>query len=40
MNGAFPPAGFGPGFDQMPMMMAGFGGFPMMGTSTLFLLIR
>jgi hypothetical protein len=34
MSGAFPPAGFTPGFDQMPMMMAmqnGFGNFPMMG---------
>lgn len=34
MSGAFPSAGFTPGFDQMPMMMAmqnGFGNFPMMG---------
>lgn len=34
MSGAFPPTGFTPGFDQMPMMMAmqnGFGNFPMMG---------
>jgi hypothetical protein len=34
MSGTFPPAGFTPGFDQMPMMMAmqnGFGNFPMMG---------
>lgn len=34
MSGAIPAAGFGPGFDQMQMMMAmqnGFGNFPMMG---------